>query len=76
MAVANTLAYYITATITAVKSFIVQDPAKPRGKAVELKYFLMSLLNFFFFISSQKKNFSKNICLPWVNKRQKQLCYV
>jgi hypothetical protein len=27
MAVANTLAYYITATITAVKSFIVQAPA-------------------------------------------------
>ncbi len=26
MAVANTLAYYITATITTVKSFIVQDP--------------------------------------------------
>jgi hypothetical protein len=26
MAVANTLAYYITATITAVKSFIVQAP--------------------------------------------------
>ncbi len=26
MAVANTLAYYIMATITAVKSFIVQDP--------------------------------------------------
>jgi hypothetical protein len=26
MAVANTLAYYITATITAVKSFIVQTP--------------------------------------------------
>jgi len=26
MAVANTLAYYITATITAIKSFIVQDP--------------------------------------------------
>jgi hypothetical protein len=59
MAVANTLAYYITATITAVKSFIVQDPAKPHGKAVELKYFLMSLLNFFFFISSQKKTFQK-----------------
>jgi hypothetical protein len=27
MAVANTLAYYVTATITAVKSFIVQAPA-------------------------------------------------
>ena len=26
MAVANTLAYYVTATITAVKSFIVQAP--------------------------------------------------
>jgi hypothetical protein len=26
MAVANTLAYYLTATITAVKSFIVQAP--------------------------------------------------
>ncbi len=26
MAVANTLAHYITATITAVKSFIVQAP--------------------------------------------------
>ena len=31
MAVANTLAYYITATISAVKSFIAQDPgACPR----------------------------------------------
>jgi hypothetical protein len=27
MAVANTIAYYVTATITAVKSFIVQAPA-------------------------------------------------
>jgi len=27
MAVANTLAYYVMATITAVKSFIVQAPA-------------------------------------------------
>ncbi len=26
MAVANTLAYYVTATITAVKSFVVQAP--------------------------------------------------
>ncbi len=26
MAVANTIAYYVTATITAVKSFIVQAP--------------------------------------------------
>jgi hypothetical protein len=26
MAVANTLAYYVTSTITAVKSFIVQAP--------------------------------------------------
>jgi hypothetical protein len=30
MAVANTLAYYDTATITAVKSFIVQDPGERR----------------------------------------------
>jgi hypothetical protein len=29
MAVANTLAYYIMATITTVKSFIVQDPGFP-----------------------------------------------
>jgi hypothetical protein len=28
MAVANTLAYIVTATITAVKSFIVQAPEK------------------------------------------------
>jgi hypothetical protein len=28
MAVANTLAYYVTATITAVKIFIVQAPGK------------------------------------------------
>ncbi len=28
MAVANTLAYYVTATITAVKSFIVQAPGE------------------------------------------------
>ena len=30
MAVANTLAYYITATIMAVKSFIVQAPGQIR----------------------------------------------
>jgi hypothetical protein len=29
MAVANTLAYYVMATITAVKSFIVQAPGEP-----------------------------------------------
>jgi hypothetical protein len=29
--VANTLAYYDTATITAVKSFIVQAPGRPVG---------------------------------------------
>jgi hypothetical protein len=28
MAIANTLAYYVTATITAVKSFIVQAPGQ------------------------------------------------
>ncbi len=32
MAVTNTLAYYDTATITAVKSFVVQDTAKTRYK--------------------------------------------
>ncbi len=36
MAVANTLAYYITATITAVKSFIVQAPVECHFNAVLL----------------------------------------
>jgi hypothetical protein len=35
MAVANTLAYYVTATITAVKNFIVQAPG---AKSVEIAY--------------------------------------
>ncbi len=43
MQVANTLAYYDTATITAVKSFIVQAPA---GGAVEL-YRNLSQLSFY-----------------------------
>jgi hypothetical protein len=32
MAVANTLAYYVAATITAVKSFIVQAPVCEASK--------------------------------------------
>ncbi len=36
MEVANTLAYYETATITAVKSFIVQDPDVHVGQKFDL----------------------------------------
>jgi hypothetical protein len=35
MAVANTLAYYLTATITAVKSFIVQAPGPNVSKLLK-----------------------------------------
>jgi hypothetical protein len=39
--VANTLAYYDTATITAVKSFIVQAPG-------------VNMLSFFYYINDQE----------------------
>ncbi len=45
MAVANTLAYYVTATITAVKSFIVQAP----GGCMGPRYVLL-----FIFIENQE----------------------
>jgi len=38
MAVANTLAYYVTATITAVKSFIVQAPAQKRFYRIDSNF--------------------------------------
>jgi hypothetical protein len=41
MAVANTLAYYVTATITAVKSFIVQAP----GGCMGPRYVLLFIFN-------------------------------
>jgi hypothetical protein len=48
MAVANTLAYYVTATITAVKSFIVQAPVGPivikLFTTVNYKYSVISLI--------------------------------
>ncbi len=39
MAVANDLAYYVTATITGVKSFIVQAP----GAVIAILHFLRNL---------------------------------
>jgi hypothetical protein len=63
MAVANTVAYYDTATITAVKSFIAQTPEKT--STCQLKTFFVFLFfgNIFFF---EKKTFESqtvpNIC--------------
>ncbi len=49
MEVANTLAYYNMATITAVKSFIVQDPRREDwivAIAIQMDQFLVGLMTF------------------------------
>ena len=46
MEVANTLAYYDTATITAVKSFIVQAPAEGFPGANPIKLFTTVIYGF------------------------------
>jgi hypothetical protein len=45
MAVANTLAYYDTATITAIKSFVVQAPDHFTLLSLSLSLFLSFLIN-------------------------------
>jgi hypothetical protein len=44
MAVANTLAYYVSATITAVKSFIVQAPG---FRPIKIRHYTNSQLILF-----------------------------
>jgi hypothetical protein len=65
--VANTLAYYDMATITAVKSFIVQAPSIPlRGK---LQCFLLQYLKYTITILDRLSIFAYMLTsLPSLNK--------
>jgi hypothetical protein len=56
MAVANTLAYYDTATITAAKSFIVQSPGEEREKNIRCQFFFFK--NSFLYIIIIIRGFS------------------
>jgi hypothetical protein len=64
MAVANTVAYYDTPTITAVKSFIAQTPEKT--STCQLKTFFVFLFfgNIFF---SRKRLLRVRLCLIFAN---------
>ncbi len=55
MAVANSLAYYVTATIKTVKSFIVQAPGY--GMKVNKNFILYDIL-YSIFLTSPRNNFS------------------
>ncbi len=70
MAVANTLAYYITATITAVKSFIVQAPGLLRQA---LPAFLVPLAHKLLY-NSAPLHLHITIFVAWGNVRLMKRC--